>query len=104
MIAHTCFDLKLYLTPRQNNLLSSTTRPSTGTARSWLLFTYGSFPTKRIRGGSKGFKRTDMPFQRNNSMLTFEKEPFQGTQSILEKLTVSRFVARVAYHEESMWY
>ena len=27
--------------------------------------------------------------QRNNSMLTFEKEPFQGTQSILEKLTVS---------------
>ncbi|KAL6244074.1 Nuclear transport factor 2 [Rhinocladiella similis] len=24
---------------------------------------------------------------RNNSMLTFEKEPFQGTQSILEKLT-----------------
>ncbi|KAJ4546469.1 Nuclear transport factor 2 [Exophiala dermatitidis] len=25
--------------------------------------------------------------QRNNSMLTFEKDPFQGTQSILEKLT-----------------
>ncbi|EXJ94511.1 nuclear transport factor 2 [Capronia coronata CBS 617.96] len=24
---------------------------------------------------------------RNNSMLTFEKDPFQGTQSILEKLT-----------------
>lgn len=25
-------------------------------------------------------------------MLTFEKEPFQGTQSILEKLTVSRAI------------
>ncbi|EXJ84461.1 hypothetical protein A1O3_05129, partial [Capronia epimyces CBS 606.96] len=25
--------------------------------------------------------------QRPNSMLTFEKDPFQGTQSILEKLT-----------------
>ncbi|KIX08284.1 uncharacterized protein Z518_02940 [Rhinocladiella mackenziei CBS 650.93] len=24
---------------------------------------------------------------RNNSMLTFEKDPFQGTQSIIEKLT-----------------
>ena len=27
--------------------------------------------------------------QRPNSMLTFEKEPFQGAQNIVEKLTVS---------------
>lgn len=32
-------------------------------------------------------------------MLTFEKEPFQGTQSILEKLTVSLFLTTmVATH------
>jgi len=33
-------------------------------------------------------KIADGKLQRSGSMLTFEKDPFQGTESILEKLTV----------------
>ncbi len=36
-----------------------------------------------------GEKRQLTGVQRPNSMLTFEKEPFQGAQPIVEKLTVS---------------
>ena len=37
----------------------------------------------------------DEILQRQNSMLSFEKEPFQGTQNILEKLGVSASLRRI---------
>ncbi|KIW60329.1 hypothetical protein PV05_00556 [Exophiala xenobiotica] len=47
-------------------------------AQQFVEFYYKTFDTDRAQLAA---------LYRNNSMLTFEKEPFQGTQSILEKLT-----------------
>ncbi|EHY52672.1 Nuclear transport factor 2 [Exophiala dermatitidis] len=47
-------------------------------AQQFVEFYYKTFDTDRAQLAA---------LYRNNSMLTFEKDPFQGTQSILEKLT-----------------